>query len=533
MGAQDDAVEHEGGWRARPRLALIVRFAVFACPFLAAIVAGSVVANAMAAPETLGDLVLAWVSVLIVATIVAAVVTRWARRVLPLAALLRMTLAFPDKAPSRFAIALRAGSVKTLRERAAELERRSTDAGRAAETVLMLVAALADHDRKTRGHSERVRAYAEMIAVELHIKGRALDRLRWAALLHDLGKMSIPAEILNGDRPLTDDEWAMIRRHPSEGARLAAPLAGWLGAWVETIHHHHERWDGSGYPDGVAGERIGIGARIVAVADAFEVMTAGRTYQRSISVEDAREVLTKGAGTQFDPTVVRAFLNCSLGRVAAVAGPLAWLGQVPALARLATAVGTPAQVVLAASVAVVGAAAAGSLPGMLVSPPASRLAAAPPLPMRVLEPAKGALPAYEPAVESSSAPAPPAVRAAPVAAPVARTVPVVAVTPTQPPREPAPASAPAPPPLASPPQSSPSPPPPGREPTVDGSVDSTEPPPAPQPAPSPLVDITVTLSEPVPASVTVTAVPGAATEVSAGPIAQSSPASSLLPRTGV
>jgi putative nucleotidyltransferase with HDIG domain len=420
MGVHDEAPQAAGGdgrrWRARPRLAVLVRSAAVVAPFAAALLAGIAVGVALPTPRTMGDLILAWVGVLVASSITASIVTRYARRLLPLAALLKMTMAFPDRTPSRFAIALRAGSLRTLKKRTLALEQGRSDKAEAAETVLMLVAALGEHDRKTRGHSERVRAYTELIAEEMHIRGRDLDRLRWAALLHDLGKMSVPAIVLNGDRALTDDEWEIIKRHPSEGARLAAPLAAWLGPWAETIHHHHERWDGTGYPDGVAGEEIGLGARIVSVADAFEVMTSGRSYQKSMSLQDAREVLTRNAGTQFDPAVVRAFLNCSLGRVATVAGPLAWLGQTPVLARLATAVGTPTQVVLAASVAVVGAAAIGALPDVLAHPPASALVAAPPPPMPRARPGSASRPpspggrgrASDPTTPTVRRPSPPA-----------------------------------------------------------------------------------------------------------------------------
>ena len=552
MGVKDEAPEAAGGdgrrWRARPGLAVLVRGAAFVAPFVAALLVGIAVGVALPTPRTMGDLILAWIAVLVASSIAASFVTRHARRLLPLAALLKMTMAFPDKTPSRFSVALRAGSTRTLKKRTFELEQGRSDKARAAETVLMLVAALGEHDRKTRGHSERVRAYAELIAEELHIRGRDLDKLRWAALLHDLGKMAVPATVLNGDRALTDDEWEVIKRHPSEGARLAAPLAAWLGPWAETIHHHHERWDGTGYPDGVAGEQIGLGARIVSVADAFEVMTSGRSYQTSMSLQEAREVLTRNAGTQFDPSVVRAFLNCSLGRVATVAGPLAWLGQTPVLARLATAVGTPTQVVLAASVAVVGATAFGALPDVLGNPPASALVAAPPPPVRVLERA-ATLPPFAPASES-------ALVDSVVAADAARVQPVLSVSPAAPAREsepapvqppspvPAPAQpspvppAPAPaapvPPGTEPPPPGTEPPPPESQPTVDVRVEVTEPPPqSPEPAPQPLVSVGVAVDDPVPVSAGASAVPGASVEASAGPVGESAGASNLIPRTGV
>lgn len=123
----------------------------------------------------------------------------------------------------------------------------------------------------------------------------------------------------------------MIHRHPEEGGRLAAPLRAWMGEWADTIEQHHERWDGLGYPHQLGGEQICRGARIVAVADAFEVMTAARSYKRPMDVKAARAQLTDGAGSQFDPAMVRAFLMIGIGRMRLVAGPLSWLAQVPFL----------------------------------------------------------------------------------------------------------------------------------------------------------------------------------------------------------
>ena len=126
--------------------------------------------------------------------------------------------------------------------------------------------------------------------------------------------MHVHPDILNKDGTLSAEEWELIHRHPIDGARIAAPLRSWLGPWVDAIEHHHERWDGRGYPHGLAGTDISMAARVVAVADAFEVMTAARSYRRPVSAAAARDELVRCAGSHFDPMVVRAFLNVSLGR---------------------------------------------------------------------------------------------------------------------------------------------------------------------------------------------------------------------------
>lgn len=111
-----------------------------------------------------------------------------------------------------------------------------------------------------------------------------------------------------------------------EGGRLIAPLADWLGDWSKTTEQHHERWDGTGYPKKLAGRDIALGARIVSVVDAFEVMTSARSYKKAASPTSARQELLRCAGTHFDPEIVRAFLNISVGRLRCATGPAALLG---------------------------------------------------------------------------------------------------------------------------------------------------------------------------------------------------------------
>ena len=189
-----------------------------------------------------------------------------------------------------------------------------------------MAASLSAHDRKTRGHTERVRALTDFIADELQLPDADRDRLRWSALLHDIGKLAVHADILNKEGPLTDEEWELIRRHPLEGAALTAPLSDWLGEWALTIVEHHERYDGKGYPFGLSGEHISLGGRIVAVADTYDVMTTTRSYKRASSPESARQELVRCAGTQFDPVIVRAFLGVPVRRLRGLV-PLSWLGS--------------------------------------------------------------------------------------------------------------------------------------------------------------------------------------------------------------
>jgi hypothetical protein len=265
------------------------------------------------------------------------VVAALLRRLLPLAALLRLSLAFPDQAPSRFRIARRTASLQQAQARVAAalvVDDHTLDAEDPATAVrhcLELVASLAHHDRITRGHCERVRAYCNLLGEQLGLGRDDLQRLQWAGLLHDVGKVGVPARVLNKQGRLTADEWEQIKQHPAIGARLTRPLEPWLGDWVRGVGEHHERWDGGGYPAGLAGDEISLAARIIAVADAFDVMTAARSYKDPLPAEAARAELVKCAGTQFDETVVRAFVAVSIGRLRRVMGPSAALAQIPVL----------------------------------------------------------------------------------------------------------------------------------------------------------------------------------------------------------
>ena len=300
-------------WAARPRLAAVVRVAVLVLPVALAVAAGALTARLLSGRPYALRLLL----VLAVTGAVLLLVERGARRLLPLETLLRLALLFPDRAPSRFQVALQAGSTRALAGR--------TDTA----DVAGLLVRIARHDRATRRHSERVRAYTDLLAEQLRLPAADRERLRWASLLHDVGKLEVEPTLLNKPSSLDEAEWERVRRHPEAGARLAEPLRAFLGDWFGAIGDHHERWDGTGYPQGLAGDKISLAGRIVAVADSFEVMTSDRPYRRSLDPATARTELVRCGSTQFDPNVVRALLDVSLDDLRKVLGPVALLAAVP------------------------------------------------------------------------------------------------------------------------------------------------------------------------------------------------------------
>lgn len=166
------------------------------------------------------------------------------------------------------------------------------------------------HDPYTAGHLERLRRLGGRVAQHLGLDRATVEAIRMAGVLHDIGKVAIPGEVLRKRGPLTDTDWTLMREHPSHGERIVANLRqGCLIAPI--VRGHHERWDGLGYPDGLRAKEIPLGARIIATVDAFDAMTTDRPYRRAMTRAEARRRLELGAGTQFDPDIVQTVLELS------------------------------------------------------------------------------------------------------------------------------------------------------------------------------------------------------------------------------
>ena len=172
----------------------------------------------------------------------------------------------------------------------------------------VLSRAIEARDEYTRGHSARVTSIADAIARRLGWDDERLDLLQLGGPLHDVGKLAIPDDVLRKPGRLDDDELAQIREHPRLGARILLRLAAFRGA-LPYVLYHHERWDGTGYPTGRAGEQIPLEARVLAVADAFDAMTSDRPYRPALSRDEALAEVERCSGTQFDPEIVRIFLD--------------------------------------------------------------------------------------------------------------------------------------------------------------------------------------------------------------------------------
>jgi len=204
-------------------------------------------------------------------------------------------------------------------------EREAREATRLAhaETLAALAGSLELRERYTAGHSRRVRDYALVVADEMGLRDPAfLTSLAQGALLHDVGKIGIPDRILLKPAPLELEERAVMRRHPEMGASLIGDIAS-LRAARELILAHHERYDGAGYPRGLAGAAIPLAARIFTVADAFDALTTDRPYHAALSWEEAASKVADGRGSQFDPDAAGAFLRIPFeawARVAAATG---------------------------------------------------------------------------------------------------------------------------------------------------------------------------------------------------------------------
>ncbi len=173
------------------------------------------------------------------------------------------------------------------------------------DTALALTEAIESRDPYTGGHCRRLAEHAALVAAKLVLPAREIEVVRLGAALHDMGKIVVPDSILKKPDKLTPEEYAIVKQHCYSGGQICKRVGFLMNAYP-IVYHHHERWDGKGYPDGLKGERIPLGARIVSVIDAFDAMTTDRAYRQALPIEEAVVVLKDGSGHQWDPIVVSA-----------------------------------------------------------------------------------------------------------------------------------------------------------------------------------------------------------------------------------
>jgi putative two-component system response regulator len=212
---------------------------------------------------------------------------------------------------------------------AMRLRRAITSLERATQIVAALANAVEAKDVGLVHHCRWLAHHAARVGANVGLRGEELEAVAYGALLHDVGKIGVPEHLLRKEGPLSDDEWTLMRRHPEIGERICRPLHASL-TFAPIIRHHHERFGGNGYPDGLRGDKIPLGARIVSVADAYEAMVHGRPYQPAQAHERARDELLRLRGAQFDPELVPIFLD-ELERDTQGVPPLVTLPQIAVL----------------------------------------------------------------------------------------------------------------------------------------------------------------------------------------------------------
>ncbi len=290
---------HRGGALA---LAVIARLA----PWAAAIAVFITLHNSIGHTSTFRT-VAQWAIAVVGAGVAYVVLDRAVHPLQILATLWRLPLAFARRAPGR----LRASF------------------GRSDDPLVSTLVRFFTHDRRARANAVRVVRLSVAMAAELSITGDDLDRLTWAAAVHDIGKLDVPRRILNKPSKPSKKEFAIIREHASGGENYVAAFEAWLGEWTHGVDHHHERWDGTGYPRGLAGSAISIAGRIIAVADSVEAMTAARAYKRPMPVSSARAEVARCSGSQFDPTIAAAFAAIPTNHIRSMIGIMGWLAEFP------------------------------------------------------------------------------------------------------------------------------------------------------------------------------------------------------------
>ncbi|MBZ5545948.1 MAG: HD-GYP domain-containing protein, partial [Acidobacteriia bacterium] len=193
------------------------------------------------------------------------------------------------------------------------------------DTVTALAFTIDAKDHYTQGHSQSVSRLAAQIGQQLGLTKEELEEIRLAGILHDIGKIGVPESVLNKPACLTPEEYELMKTHTTLGERILMPLkVKAIGRIGKMVRHHHERVDGKGYPDGLSGEQIPLGARIITIADCYDTLISERSYKKACPLEDAILELQKGKGTQFDAPLLDAFLNFLATAPAPRRGGAAW-----------------------------------------------------------------------------------------------------------------------------------------------------------------------------------------------------------------